>query len=108
MRELFLILSHCSIEVIVRFLRFTVGYICICQKDVDYQINTHAHQHIPAPMPMKMRQTINTTKAFGKTIIHVASTIRKVPLYKVILLPKLSEQNPPINNATNIPTQKDD
>ena len=34
---------------------------------------------VPEPMPMKTRQTMNTTKAFGNTMMHVATMIRTQP-----------------------------
>lgn len=68
------------------------------------QTNTYP----PEPMPIKTRQTMKTTKAFGKIIIHVASTTRMLPPFHTILLPKLSEETPPTIKAANIPTQKDD
>ena len=59
-------------------------------------------------MPMKTRQTMNTIKALGKTMIQVARVTTAQPAHKMIFLPNLSARKPPINKASNIPTQKHD
>ena len=82
------------------------GYILI--EIFSIQSYLQMSGYIPAPTPMKMRQTINTTKAFGNTIIQVARIARTEPQYQIIFLPKLSDIRPPTNKATNIPTQKHD